>query len=429
MGTDVPPTGQQASRKRGGLFYGWWLVLAGIVVQAVNSAVYYYGIGVFFTPLVQEFGWSRTALSGAFSIAQLEAGLTGPISGLCIDRWGPRRMMFIGITLLGAGFLLLGATQSLVMFYAIFILFLSIGTSLGISPPLTASVANWFVRRRGMALGIMACGAGFGGFASASLGWLIVHYGWRASFVIIGVVVLVTGYPSAAVMRHRPEPYGQRPDGDPVESKGPAVAFARADDGSFTPGQALRTPAFYFLALMFGSRQMSTAGALVHLPTLMVDRGFSLEEAAMISGLAALASVPGRLICGWFADRVEKRLAYAVCLLFVAVGVGALALGSSPLHLGVFVVAYGMAFGGSVPLMMTIVAEYYGRFRFATNYGCMQFAMMWGTIAGPLLAGYIYDTTGSYLTALYIFIGVALAGIGAAVVARRPALPVAARPA
>lgn len=281
--------------RRSPIFYGWWIVAAGALISAINGAVYYYGMSVFFTPLLQEFGWTRTALSGAFSISRLEAGVAGPVAGLCIDRWGPRRMMLIGLSLMGVGFILLSRIDSIETFYFVFVVFLSLGVGLGVTPSISASVTGWFIRRRGLALALVLCGYGLGGILASVLGYLINTYGWRTTLVQIGVFVIATGVPLALVVRHRPEQYGLRPDGDP-SPVGAAVKVAAAVDADFEPREALLTRAFWLLALMFGLRQVTTTGALIHLPTLLVDRGFGLEMAAANAAgmLVALVVRPPR---------------------------------------------------------------------------------------------------------------------------------------
>ncbi len=422
----LPGQGQAAPPSRR-LFYGWWIVIAGMVVQGLNSAVYYYGMAVFFTPLVQEFAWSRTALSGAFSIARLEAGIAGPLAGILIDRWGPRLMILLGHILMGTGFVLLSRIETLEAFYLVFILFLSVGVGFGVMPPLSSAVANWFVRRRGLALGLLLCGAGVGGFMSGSLGWLITSLGWRTSLVAIGIVVFAVGLPAAFIVRARPEPYGLLPDGDVQPSAKHASGVTAPPEVNFRPLEAVRTPTFLVLTLVFGARHVTTSGILVHLPTLIVDSGWQLEAAATITGLVALASIPGRLVAGWLGDRVDKRYVLAGCLALIALGEFVLSQGTSPWHLALFVLCYGPTYGGSVPVTMALVASYFGRGRYATIWGLVQFAMMWGPIGGPLIAGYVFDTTGSYILALHIFVATALVGMLLALVVPRPRLPALAR--
>ncbi|MHB1134186.1 MAG: MFS transporter [Chloroflexota bacterium] len=424
---DLPRGAEATPRQaRGGIFYGWWIVFAGTLAVAVNGAVYYYGMAVFFTPLIAEFGWSRTALSGAFSIARMQGGIAGPLTGWAIDRWGPRRMMTVGMVVTAVGFALLARVYSIEEFYFVFLVFLSVGTSLGASAPVGAAVANWFVRRRSLAMGMLMTGGGLGGFLATGLGFLIALYGWRATMEIVAVIVLVTGLPLAAVMRSRPQPYGLRPDGDLAGA--PArptskIAQIRAARVSFQPRQALATRVFYLMAVMFGLRQLTTNGALLHLPALMVDRGYTLEAAALIAGLVALISVPGRIVCGWLGDRYDQRFVLAGCFALLSITTAVLAAGSSPLHLIIFVVGYGVSYGGSVPLTMSMVADYFGYRWYATIFGLTQFAQMWGSIAGPLLAGYAFDSTGNYEMALNVFTVTNFVGLLLCFIVRPPKPP------
>ena len=429
-GTDLSRNERQATRATGGkVFFGWWIVAAGTLAIAINSSVYYYGMAVFFTPLIQEFGWSRTALSGVFSIARLQAGIAGPLTGLCIDRWGHRLTMAAGVLMVSGGFALLSRVNSLEAYAAIFLIFLSLGTGLSASPNVSAAVTNWFVRRRAMTLGIVMCGGGIGGVLSGSLGWLIETYGWRATMDFTAVLILVTGLPAAFLMRRRPQDYGLRPDGDPPggapATQHNAVMNTRlaTETYNFRPREAMRTRAFLLLSLMFGLRQLTTNGALVHLPALMVDRGYSLEGAAAIVGLVALVSIPSRLLCGWLGDRIDPRYILAATFAMLSLGLATLALGSSPLHVGVFVVFYGIAYGGPAALTMSIVADYFGHQWYATIWGLSQFAMMWGSIGGPLVAGYAFDSTGSYELALYAFAVTNLLALLLVLIIRPPTPP------
>ena len=434
MATESPISVAEGANKRlgagkqGKIFYGWWIVAAGTFVIAINSSVYYYGMAVFFTPLIQEFGWSRTALSGVFSIARMQAGIAGPLAGMAIDRWGPRIMMIVGFFMVSIGFFLLSRVDSLIAFYVIFIAFLSIGTGFSASPPVGASLANWFVRRRGLAMGLLMCGGGVGGFMATGLGVLINNYGWRTTMDIIAVVILVTGLPASLVIRHKPQPFGWLPDGDRSPAAMPAGKQAAApkprEEYSFKPREALGTRTFFMLSIIFGLRHLTTSGALVHLPALMVDRGYSLEVAAAIAGLVALTSIPGRLLCGWLADRMDQRYVFAGCFALLSFSLEVLSLGTTPIHLVIFVVGYGVSYGGAVPLTMSMVAYYFGNRWYGTIYGLSQFAMMWGAIAGPLVAGYGYDTTGSYEVALHVFTVTNLLGMVLTFLVGKPKVPV-----
>ncbi len=248
------------------LFYGWWIVLGATIADALSGGFYLYGFSAFFMPLINDFGWSRAATSGAFSLSRIEGGLLGPLGGFLVDKFGPRKMMLIGMTMIGAGFILLSRIDSLVAFYLVFTLCIAVGVTLGIHQAVIVAVTNWFIKKRGMALGFASTGMGIGGALVPVLAWLIVQYGWRDTAVITGLTFWFVGIPIALMMRHRPEQYGYLPDGEtpeehvtegnPESTKAERLLSTNSEkrrasnrDISFTVHQALRTKAFWLVAV------------------------------------------------------------------------------------------------------------------------------------------------------------------------------------
>jgi MFS family permease len=383
------------------LWYGWWLLAATTAVITLQSGVYVFGFGLFFVPIVAELGLSRAAGSGAVSLARLEGGLIGPIEGYLIDRWGPRRVMLVGIPLFALGFLALSQVDSLLSYYLVYVLLLSLGGSLGFFNPCSAAVANWFVRRRGFALGLMSSGIGLGTALVPALAWLIGQVGWRSAAAVVGVVVLLVGVPLATVVRHRPEPYGHQPDGAPT----PTHLVARDDEPAIPARVALRTRPFWILATSFGVRVMTTSAVSLHLIPLMTDLGIEAESAALMITALGLSSIVGRLGLGWLGDRWGQKRAYAFALVMVLVGFLLLANASTLWHVALFIALYGPSYGGLAALMLSLRGDYFGRRSFATIGGLMSPVMTVGTLAGPVFAGLVFDTTGSYSIALYAFAG------------------------
>ena len=194
------------------MFYGWWIVTAGTIVEMLSGALLYHAFTAYVLPLQAEFGWSKTQVALAFALQRLQSGILGPLQGLMVDRYGPRLMMSIGIIIFASGFALFSQMQSLSAFY-IAALVMSLGSSLGGWMPIIASVTNWFVRRRSMAMGIVMCGIGVGGFMVPGVVWIISTHGWRTMALLSAGLMLLLGLPIAQFMRHRPEPYGYAPDG------------------------------------------------------------------------------------------------------------------------------------------------------------------------------------------------------------------------
>lgn len=385
---------------------GWQVLAASTALITLQSGVYVFGFGVFFVPLVAELGMSRAVASGAVSLARLENGLIGPLEGHLIDRWGARKVMLFGIPLFGLGFILLSQVDSIVSYYVVYILFLSLGASFGFFSPASAAVANWFVRRRGMALGFMSSGIGFGTALVPLVALLIQAVGWRTAAIAVGVTIWIVGIPLVALVRHRPEDHGQSPDGGRA-----ATTSDDPDDRAISPREALRTRAFWVLALSFTVRVMTTTAVSLHLIPLMTDLGIAAELAGITTTALGALSIVGRLGFGWLGDHYGQRQVYAGGLIALMASFVILASARGLGEIALFLLLYGPAYGGLAAQMLAFRGEYFGRRSFGTIGGLMAPVMTMGTIVGPVYAGWVFDTTGSYRIALFSFAALMLAGI------------------
>lgn len=394
------------------IFYGWWIAVGAAIAHGMSGGFYAYGFSTFFMPLVEEFGWSRTLVSAAFSLSHIEGGLLGPIGGFLIDKFGPKKIMILGVTVMGVGYLWLSQIDSLVAFYLAFILFIATGATIGLQQCGLVATANWFVRKRGTAMGIVLTGVGLGGTVVPLLGWLVAHYSWRPAAIITGLLVFIIGIPVALVLRHKPEPYGYLPDNAVEEitkvkkpeetevnrSQPVATSEERVSlkDTDFTPRQALRTKAFWLIAVVFGLRQFAIGGVIIHQIPFLTGLGISPELAASMLGSIALVSILGRLGFGRMADIIDKRYTMAICLALMALSCFILANAQSWWYLVAFIILFSPGYGGGAALMYAIRGEFFGRQHFGTISGFMDFAQMWGIVSGPTFAGWIFDVTGSY---------------------------------
>ena len=392
------------------LFYGWWIVIGATLGWALNGGVYFYGFGTFFLPLQSTFGVGRAAISGAISLSRMETGLLGPIGGFLVDRFGPRRIMLFGVALQGTGFILLSQVTTIYQFYVVFVLLVAFGGGLGFAQPLMAAVANWFIRRRGLAFGIATSGIGLGGFIVPGLAWIITTYGWRVAFVFSGLTTWAVGIPIALLMRHRPEQYGYLPDG------------AAPQEVDFTARQALKTSAFWLLGVAFALRVMVSGSMVIHLVPFMQDSGISTGIAALALGSLAVTSVVGRLGFGWLGDRFGRKQMVMLALVLMTLSMFVVSLATATWHIAVFFVLYAPAYGGLASMMHALRGDYFGRTAFATITGFMSTLMAAGTIIGPFFAGYVYDTTGSYRIAFATFAFASLLSLALIAVVRRPTL-------
>lgn len=272
---------------RNRIFYGWWVVLATSLIHWWSAGTFFYSFTAFFNPLVEEFGWSYAAISFAASIRNMEGGIASPLVGWASDRVGARRLLLAGSVLSGAGFLLLSRIQTLAGFYLLFV-FLSIGSSLLFPIPGWAAVTNWFVRRRGTAIGILSGAIGLGGGLIYLVNVLINSYGWRSALVIIGIGMWVIGIPCSLVVRHHPEPYGMSPDGEGMEKVGgdpprEEKKSGMGPTGGFNLKEALSTGAFWSIALAITVSAATVHAVSVHVMPYLISVQFSRAEASLIS--------------------------------------------------------------------------------------------------------------------------------------------------
>ena len=373
-----------------------------------------YGFSLFYKRLIDHFGWTRTGLAGAISLSRLEAGVLGGIEGFLVDRYGPTRIILLGIILSSIGMIWLSVIDSLIEFYLVFILLVTVGRSLSAMVAIDTTVANWFIRRRGTAFGILRTAVAVGAAGVIVVSWFINEFGWRSAFVATGIGILLIGIPTAFVMKPRPELYGLLPDGDsPVKTVDPAT-HATSDtenqhypnnDIGMTVTEALYSRAFWALSIGFAIRLMVTGAATLHAIPLVEDLGYSGATAAGVLGSMGMVSIVGRLGGGFMNDAFgTKPVAVAsVCLLAVSCLI--LAYAQNLWQVMLFVAIYAPSYGCSAATMPAIKGDYFGRKSFGSILGLSGMVQMGGSMLGPIFAAYIFDTSGSYSIAFLTFAG------------------------
>ncbi|MGH7834716.1 MAG: MFS transporter, partial [Candidatus Binatia bacterium] len=399
----------------------WWIVIAGCVAHAVNTGFSYFGMSAYFPSFEREFGWSRTAISGAFSLARIESGLLGPLEGYATDRLGPPKMMFIGIFVTVSGFLFLSQVNSLPMLYAVIVLGIVMGSSLGYNMPISVAIANVFRAQRSLAFGIFRMGPGLSGPIVPMVGWMIGLWGWRTAAVASAFILLVVGLPLAALIartykQQRLTAAGEAPR---VKPNG-ASSLHAGSEPQFTLREAMRTTSFWTLSIAMALRHLVTEGVSVHFVILLVDRGWSTTAASGLLGASALIGAPARLAMGWLGDLLDKRR--LIMGLLISLSASVLLMGWTS-HSHVFtacVVIYSLAYGGLAALQEPIRADYFGTRSFASIHGMSRSVTTAGTFLGPIIAGFFYDLTKSYTIPFTIFSGVALLSTLCMLVTRPP---------
>jgi MFS transporter, OFA family, oxalate/formate antiporter len=376
-------------------FYGW-VVVGGAFLVLFMAYGAQFSFGVFFSALLEEFGWSRAALSGAFSLYAFGYSGFAFVSGWLTDRWGPRAVIATGGIFLGAGWIAMSFTSSLWHPYV----FYGIVAALGMSTayvPCGATVTRWFSRRRGLAAGLASAGGSLGAFVLPPVAQLLVStVGWRWAYVIFGSAILLTLNALAPLMKRDPEGLGLLPDGRP--SAWPE-STERPRDGDYTIVQALKSRAFWVLFALFTATWIPVFSPVVHLVPLARGLGIEPMLAATLVSALGLAAVGGRLVLGTLSDRAGRRPALGIGLgMQAAAFLGFAQAGSLP---GLYAasIAFGFSYGAISALMPAVVADFFGR-RHAGGLVGLLFATAGSMAAwGPLGAGFIYDRTGSYGTA------------------------------
>ena len=390
--------------QRSRVFYGWWVVAGGAVSVALVSGVYNFGFSAFVLPITTDFGISRGALSLMVAVGGLlQGGPVSPIVGMLVDRHGARVMTFLGMTLLGLGFLLLSTAHGVAQLYVYYLLFMALGIGLGSIMPAYAAAARWFVRRRGTVFGIINAGFGLGAVVVLGIGLMIDHVGWRRAAVVIAVCVFTIGWSSAFVMRRSPQEFGLLPDGDRSPGAAKATPGGVAREVDFTARETLSTRAFWLMHVSFICRQVVWSGVTLHFVPAMVDKGLSEVTGAALIGAFGIMSVPSRLIFGTLGDRFQKRRLLSALAGLTAVSLLTFVWAAGLWQVVLFVLLYAIAQGGTAPLMLAITGEYFGGRSFGTIMGLSSMVMVVGTLGGPIIAGFLHDLTGDYDLTFYIF--------------------------
>ena len=388
------------------IFYGWTIVLVSSVVDFIAVGFFFYSYGAFFLPIAQELGGgTRLGVSVGITLVNVTSATIAPYTGNLLDSLSIRRMMMAGIVIASVGFFLLAQVRSMLQFYLVITTLIAIGTSTMGQISTAKLVTNWFVNKRGTALGIATAGISLAGVIMPPITtWLIIQFGWRGTLETFSVITFVLLAPVVwFFVVDRPEDKGQEPDGVPrlpldgVALKKPLSVRARWQD-------IMRMKLFWALSLNFGLNFCVVGATLVLLMPLAQDMGLSKYTASAILSAGALFGVLGKLVCGRLADRSSLRVALQSSIFFQALGIALILFSHSmyPLLIGSIIFGFGM--GAGIPLQGTIVSAQFGRDDFGKAMGLMRPVMMPFQILGGLLAGWLYDVQGNYNLVLSIFI-------------------------
>jgi MFS family permease len=389
------------------IFYGWRMVGLVSVIRIVGGGLHQFGFTVFFLPISQDLGLSRAATSLAFSLSRAQGAIEAPLVGYLIDRYGPRPILVTAVFLAGVGYILLSWVNSYTSFMIVYLGVICLAFVAGfiLSPMVVAN--SWFIRQRARAMTFVSAAVPIGGaLISPLLAIGVTSIGWRWAAFASGCIFLLVCLPLSFQLKRSPESMGLLPDGDVAPADTGVISSVETTnknaDADLTSRQAMKTWVFWVLVVSMTARVTCYSAATVHFVPLMVWKGLSEGAAASLLGAFAFANLVAHFVLGWIADRVNKPKLLAACQLLPALSVPPLLWDLGYWQLWFFTIVFTLL-DASFPIVWATVGDFFGRRHFATVRGSMSFFYMWGSFAGPVLAGAIYDRTESYRTVLWIW--------------------------
>jgi OFA family oxalate/formate antiporter-like MFS transporter len=372
------------------IFYGWFVIAGtfGVTFFGFGCA---YTFSAFIASLQQDFAASRGSVSLVFSLAGFLYFALGAVSGPLADKWGARRLAVAGMIVTGLGLALASLARTLVEVYAAYGLGVGIGIGLSYVPVLGV-MQRWFIRRRGFASGIGVAGIGVGTLVMPPLASLsITAFGWRETYLILGVFAAVFGGGLAFLIEDDPRSRGLGPDGDPIPMGSQPVTHAEA---SMVEAIKSRRFAGLFVSSLLGSFGLFVP--FVHLVPYARDHGVPQSAAVLLLGAIGVGSTAGRFFLGGLADRLGRSLSVSLMIAGMALTFVVWFFSSSFWPLAAFALMYGLFYGGWVALVPAVVADYFGSTNLGGMLGLISLGIAFGTLIGPSAAGFAFDVSHSY---------------------------------
>jgi len=406
-------------KSKTGVFYGWVILAASCVILSLGAGAQY-TFGVFLTELCHDLGWTRTTVSGAFSLFMVVHALTYSVAGRLNDRYGPRAMVMISAVTMAVGFSLMSfvnAPWQLYVFYGIFV-----GAGMSFSyVPIASTIPRWFTAKRGLALGITRAGAGIGTLVMAPLAqYLISHFGWRASYLTIAALIFVIALPLSRLLRLNPSDKGLLPYGiEKIEAGDKQCDNSLPSMVDFTLKQAIKTKTFWLLFAMYTILYFVIKMVMVHLKAYATDVGITPMVGATLIGFLGGISIVGTITTGSLSDKIGRKACFFISYLLMAVMMLWLLKARQEWQFYLFSAFFGFGYGGSFILFPAAIGDWFGTKFHGSIYGTLSLAALGGAI-GPLLAGYIFDTTGTYELAIIIGAVVLFIAMGLSLIIKAP---------
>lgn len=400
----------QLTNRLTGIYIGWWMVAIGSAVRVLAGGLHYYGSTLFFLPISQELGLSRAATALVFSLARAQGALEGPVAGYIIDRYGSRPVMLSAMFFTGIGYMALAGVHSFTALLLVYMGLISLSYQAGVMDATMAIPALWIVRNRTLAMGWMTASIGLGGFlVTPVLAYAVHTWGWRLGALSAGIAFVVVGIPLTLPLVRSPESIGLSPGTDiqksPTKSAVAKSVAPTARQNDFALRQALATWQFWVLASATTLRVFCGSTITVHFVPIMTWKGLTQAHAAVLLSVAASLAIPAHLIVGFVADHFNRSRVLASCMVVSSVAVLTLIRARQEWQLWFYLILFS-ATEAAYPVTWGVLVDFFGRKNFAKIRGAMSFIYTWGGVAGPVIAGFIFDRTQSYSVMLWVLIAV-----------------------
>lgn len=385
------------------VFYGWWVVLSVIPATLVHAGALFYIFGIFYQPLMHEFGWSRATVAAALTIYLLSVGFCGPLIGKLADRFGPKKLIGYGAFFGGILFILLSRIDTLWQFYGLYFLHGIAFAGCG-NVPVNTALTNWFDKKRGRAIGIAMAGVSLGAIIiTPAGGFVLEHFGWRNTYLFLALISWVLVLPPLLwIMKDKPQELGLLPDGAPPAADNSTTKAWVPTIGQETPakpwtlGTAARTAPFWLICLAYFFIYLPIGSVLGHQIVYLTDMGITMASAAAALGITGGMGGVGKIVFGLLSDRFSPKQVTVLCAVLQGVGIILLLNAESMPLVWVYAVFFGFCMGGHLALQPLIVGHFFGIQSFGLLYGIVSMAGALGTSSGPVIAGMAFDIFGTY---------------------------------
>jgi MFS family permease len=373
----------------------------------VVSQGVYFSFGVFFNPVIAEFGWSRATTAGAFSLSHVLGGVLAPITGRFSDRWGPRVVLIFCGTILGLGYFLMSQISTVWQFYVFYGVIIGIGMS-GAWVPLLSTIARWFVERRSLMTGIVISGAMIGGTIAPLIADLLIsNYTWRTSFIILGTTIMTVVILAALFLKRNPVQKEQTL----LNSDQSRSAKMESDTKSIGLKDVIHFKQFWLINIALFCLGLCIFSINIHIVPHAIDLGFSRVTAVSILSIMAGVGILGSALLGIAGDKMGNRRTIVIGFIVMSITLFWLIPASLIWELYLFAIVFGFIQGGIAALESPLVADYFGVKSLGLIYGFITFSFTGGAALGPVFAGWIFDVTNSYQVAFLIYGSIAIVGL------------------